>query len=932
MRYRNCVAFIAFLAVCMPVSAQHLPGDPEVRKGRLDNGLTYYIRHNELPAQRAEFYLATNVGAIQEAPDQDGLAHFLEHMCFNGTKNFPGKGVLNYLQSIGASFGGNVNASTGMEETVYMLNNIPLVNAEVVDSCLLILHDYSHFVTCDPEEIDKERGVILEEKRSRNDASWRIGEKSRQFLYGGTKYSGCTIIGGEENLKNFRPESLASFYRTWYRPDLQAVIIVGDVSVDEVEAKIKSVWADIPAPDAPAAKAFIPIPDNAEPAIGIITDLEMPSTSLSLYWKSGIESEEGNDTAPHVVEDLVKQIITHTMRERFSDIQQKPDAPVTQGVFSTMNVCETMDAVTLSVLPKEGQWKDALALAYTEAERLRRFGLSDSEIERAKSEVLSGYESASNKSDTRKNSDFVWPLINNFFDNHDYMSPKKKYSFVKGILPQLPSSMINDAASKLITDGNLVVLYVGPENEGLALPTKSEISEILDSVKNSDIQKNEEQSVSASFVDPETLPGSEVKKIRQSVLGSTEWTLKNGATVVLLPTEFEKDKVIIKMTKRGGLNLVPTDDLPSFESNIWLLFQMNQGVSSFSASEAKKMLSGKNVAAQSFISQYSHGMSASSSKKDIETALQLAYLNFCDPRFDEGEFNQVVQMIKPMLGNLESMPQFQFQKKALEVLFNNPSRHLVINEDILSKASVQTMEKDYRSLFADASGLVTFIVGDFDMESIKPLVEKYIGSIPKGRKPFKWVENNDGMKEGIIEDDFAITMTTPKVTVSHVYTLKQPFTPKLDATMDALKYILDIVYTDTLREEEGGTYGAQITAMTGQEPENLDLLEIDFETNPEVADHLRGLAKSGLLSISESGPTADHFDKAVKNLQKQIPEDRVRNSYWLAGLEQWYVYGVEYLDAYEAAIGELTPRDIQNLAKDFIESGNFIELVMRPEN
>ena len=931
MRYQKFITVVACLAFCATTMAQHLPGDPEVRKGKLENGLTYYIRHNELPAQRAEFYLATNVGAIQEAPDQDGLAHFLEHMCFNGTKNFPDKGILNYLQSIGASFGGNVNASTGVEETVYMLNNIPLVNASVVDSCLLILHDYSHFVICDPGEIDKERGVILEEKRTRNDASWRLNEKLRPYLYGDTKYAGCSVIGSEENLKNFKPESLVSFYRTWYRPDLQAVIVVGDVNVDEVEAKIKSVWTDIPAAESPLAKAVIAIPENTEPSIGILTDPEMPSTSISFYWKSGIQSEEANDTAPFAVETLIKQVISNAMSERLSDIKQKPDSPVTQGSFSSLNVCETMNATALSVLPKEGQWKDAVTLACTEAEKLRRFGLSESEIERAKAEVLAGYESAANKADTRKNSEFVWPLINNFFDNHNYMAPKKKYSFVKGILPQLTASMINDVASKLITDGNFTVLYIGPEKEGQNLPTQKEIMDIIVSVRNSDIQKNEEREIAASFVDPATLAGSPVKASKGTVLGATEWTLKNGVKVVLLPTDYEKDKVSIKLLKKGGMNIIRTEDMPSFESNIWLLFQMNQGVSSFSAAEVKKMLSGKNVSAQAFISQHSHGVSASSSKKDIETAFQLAYLSYCDPRFDEGEFNQAVQMIKPMLGNLESMPQFQFQKKALEVLFNNPSRHLLINEEVLSKASVQTMEKVCKELYADASGLVALIVGDFDMEAVRPMVEKYIGSIPKGRKAFKWVDNKDGMREGTIEEDFSITMATPKVTVSQVYSLRQPFTAKLDVTMDALKYILNMIYTDTLREEEGGTYGAQVTVNAGRQPENLDLLEVDFETNPESADHLRELAKSGFASIAKDGPTDDYFDKAVKNLQKQVPEDRVRNSYWMTGLEQWYFYGIDYIDAYESAIGDLKPQDIQNLAKALMESGNFIELIMRPE-
>ena len=303
-----------------------LPNDPAVRTGKLDNGLTYYIRHNANPENRAEFYLATNVGALQEEPDQDGLAHFLEHMCFNGTKNFPGKSILNWLESIGASFGGNVNASTGVEQTIYLLNNIPLVRPTVVDTCLLIMHDYSHFVTCDPEEIDKERGVILEEKRSRNDASWRINEKQKPYIFGDTKYATTTIIGSEENLKNFKPESLVNFYHTWYRPDLQALIVVGDVDVDEVEAKIKTIFADIPAQENPKPKAVIPIPDNEEPIIGIVTDPETSSIAYTAFWKSEATPEELNSTSVGYLTQVIKSIISRVMNERFTDLGAAPDA------------------------------------------------------------------------------------------------------------------------------------------------------------------------------------------------------------------------------------------------------------------------------------------------------------------------------------------------------------------------------------------------------------------------------------------------------------------------------------------------------------------------------------------------------------------------------------------------------------------------------
>ena len=312
--------FVAALPFAGAQQLQQLPNDPAVRTGKLENGLTYYIRHNEKPEKRAEFYLATNVGAIQEEPDQDGLAHFLEHMCFNGTKNFPGKGILNWLESIGASFGGNVNASTGVEETQYMLNNIPLVRETVVDTCLLILHDYSHFVTNDPEEVDKERGVIIEERRSRRNASWRLHEKSLPYYYGDTKYGECTLIGQLESLQNFKPESLVNFYRTWYRPDMQAVIVVGDVDVDKVEQKIKTIFADIPAAENPKAKDVIMIPGNEEPIVAVLTDPEVSNTQIEVLWKSDARPEEMNGTVQGTLIDLITSIVSQIMGERFDEI------------------------------------------------------------------------------------------------------------------------------------------------------------------------------------------------------------------------------------------------------------------------------------------------------------------------------------------------------------------------------------------------------------------------------------------------------------------------------------------------------------------------------------------------------------------------------------------------------------------------------------
>lgn len=909
-----------------------LPNDPETRVGKLDNGLTYYIRHNDKPADRAEFYLATNVGAIQETPDQDGLAHFLEHMCFNGTKNFPDKGILNWLQSIGASFGGNVNASTGVEQTVYMLNNIPLIRPTVVDTCLLIMHDYSHFVTCDPSEIDKERGVILEEKRSRNNAGWRMMEKSRPYLYGDSKYASCSIIGSEENLKTFKPESLTNFYHTWYRPDMQALIVVGDVDVDQVEAKIKSIFADIPAAENPKAKDVIKIPDNKEPIIGILTDPENTSIIYEVYWKTEPTPEELNSTSLGLMEDILENIIGIIMNERLADISAAPDAPFLSAGFGIGSLTETCDVVFGQAVCKEENSLGGFEALMTEIEKMKRFGFTDNEVERAKTELLSQYESAMKKADTRKNDEFVYPLIYNFFDNEPYMDPAVEYEYADAMMQQLPAQLINQALAQLITPENMVVIYTAPEREGLQHPTEAEIEDVITKVENAEIERPAGEEVPEEFLDASALKGSTAVSTSEGLYGSTVVELSNGVKVVMLPTEYEKDRISFTLFKKGGLSLISDEDIYSFESNIWALYQQNTGISDFSATTVMKMLSGKQLSVSPYIDSYRHGVSGTSTAKDLETALQIAYLYFADPRFDQNEYDQGINQLKAILPNIESSPDWRLNEELYKTAYDSP-RRFMIDDEVLAKANLATIEKNYRNLFKDAAGATMIMVGDFDVDTALPLVEKYIGSIAAGDMPFDWTYRNDGLVSGRKIDDFETQMETPMVTVLQVYKMDAPYDIEHVVSMSALSYILDMIYTETLREEEGGTYGASAIYGMSNKPHETRNLQVVFQTNPESADKLRELAVKGLKDLAENGPTADHFDKTVKNLEKEIPENKAHNSYWTSALLSHELYGTEdYIASYEAAVKALTPEKVQQAAADLLNSGNYIELVMRPES
>ena len=923
--------FAAFVAFGQ--QPQVLPNDPEVKVGKLDNGLTYYIRHNEKPAQRAEFYLATNVGAFQEEDDQEGLAHFLEHMCFNGTKNFPGKALLEWLQSIGAEFGRNINASTGFEQTQYMLNNIPISRESIIDSCLLVLHDYSHFVTCDPAEIDAERGVILEERRGRRNADWRIFEQALPYYFAGTPYAKRTLIGQEEQLKNFKYESLTNFYRRWYNPDMQAVIVVGDVNVDQIEQKIKTIFSDIPAPAAPTEKPLYPVAANAEPVIGVLTDPEATTSTVELLWRrQPMIPVAFNNTDQAFLLDLVKAYISTIMNERFSDITARPDAPFLSAGLGVGKLCNTCEATSGSVNFKDGDAIPAFTAFMTEVEKLKRYGFTDSEVLRAKENILNRYEKAVEGAASRKNAEFVRPLISHFFFNDPYMTPEDEYGIAQAMCNMLSAQVLNQILPNFLQETNVLILYNGPEKEGLVNPTEAELLAAYNSVKTAEIAPNVEESTNEPLLDAASLKGSKVKKEKATLYGATEWTLKNGIKVVVLPTDYKKDQVRITLSMDGGRTLIATEDLPSFEDNIWALFLRNSGVSKFSGTALPKMLAGKTAGANPFISNLNHGIQASSTPKDLETALQLMYLQFVDPRFDENEFQTGIQQINAALANIEKNPDYIFQVEKNKIFYDNNPRVLDLNKEIVEKANLATIEKVYRQLFKDAAGAEVTIVGNVDLATLKPLVEKYIGSLPKGKKATTWNKDNCiNVVKGNIEKSVKTAMQTPKSTVHQLYTAYLPVDVKTTVTLDAANYILDMIYTKKIREEQGGTYGVGTALQGRRRPTSRIDVHVLFTTNVESAELLSQIAIDELKKYAENGPTEEQFNMAVENLKKNLPENRINNNYWIKAINHYLEYGENYDVLYEEAINSLTANDIKTLLQAILAEGNFIEVTLAPQ-
>ena len=813
-----------------------------------------------------------------------------------------------------------------------MLNNIPIIREGIIDSCLLVLHDYAHYVTCAPEEIDAERGVILEERRSRRDANWRVFERLLPYYYGDTKMARRTLIGGEEQLKTFKYESLTNFYRKWYNPDMQAVIVVGDFDVDMMEQKIKSTFSSIPAPEVPTVKPVIPIPGNEKPVVAVITDPEATSSSIQLIWRSEAMPKEYASTDVAFMTDIIKMIIGDAFAERMEAITASSTAPFLNGSANISSLVEGTDAVMADVTFKDGEYKKALEAFYTELERIKRYGITEGELERAKMELISSAERGVEAAPTRKSPQLVYPILDHFFNNSYMLEPAVELQLVQAVCAQLPAMVFQQIIAQLITDENMVIAYTAPEREGLVHPTEADLLAVIEQVKASEIAAPVEETSNEPLLDANAIKAGKIKKEKESAYGASEWTLSNGVKVVYLPTAHKNDEVQVRLVMNGGRSLIETAELPSFDDNVWALYSQNRGLSKFSGVQLKKMLTGKNVRCELNIEKTRHGVNLVSTPKDLETAMQLLYLNITEPRFDNEEFLIGINQIKAILPNLEQMPQLKLQKLIMETLYGGHERVLTINSELVEKANIADFEKASRRLFGNVAGATVYIVGNVDAETLKPLVTKYIASLPGGKKGSKFIDRKEDIVKGNVVKNETMAMETPKSTVLQVYTADMPYSVKNEVLLDIAKLYLDMVYVETLRESEGGTYGAGVATVCGREPKDVAILQVVFETNPESAEKLSKLAVEGVQKIITEGIPADKFDMIIKNVQKNIPQDRISNGYWGSVLQKYVEFGDKYDSEYEEAVNTATPEAVVEAVKQLVDADNFIQLIVSPEN
>lgn len=926
-------AVVSFAQVLMPQEALKL--DSTVVYGKLDNGFTYYIKHHEKPEKRADFYLVTDAGAIQETPAQDGLAHFLEHMCLNGTKNFPGNGIISYMESIGAKFGENINAGTGVEQTYYMLNNIPVIREGIIDSSLLILHDYSAYVTCDPKDIDDERGVILEEKRVRNTASWRERDAAFAAIFKGSKYATCSLIGSEENLKTFEPEELVSFYKTWYRPDMQAILVVGDVDVERTEAKIKEIFSSIPKVENPKQKEVIKVPNNNEPIVLIFTDKENTRTSLDIIYKSEPLPKEFRGLGMAVIYDLSKTLISSILNERYKDIYTKPDAPFTGASAGFQSLCTTLDGFAASTSAKDGEIIPAFKALLTELYRAQKFGFTQSEFDRAKANILKGYERAAEEESTRMNGSIVFDYANHFLSNVPYTSASYMNDVVKSYFDAgfVNLEMINQIMASLLTENNVVILYSAPEKDGLVHPKEGDLLAVLNAVKSEDLKPLEGDVAMEPLMDASSLKGAGIAAVSEEKFGATKYVLDNGIEVFVKPTDFKKDAVSIKSVIPGGKSLLPDDLLLSADAGVIRNFDYFSGISKFPSATLAKMLTGKSVSILPYVSNDRHGFSGVASPKDLETLMQLFYLSYADPRIEDEELNVPLEQMKTILENYKGNPSFIFSSLLNKSIAENENRSPFLDNNTIAGVTVEKYRDFYRQLFSDAKGMQIYIVGNVDMENLEPLMEKYFGSLPVSAENAPVVDKGQIslFKKGENVKDLAIDMVTPMTYIAIAYNVPMERSLKEAILCRAASHILDMLYTKTIREDEGGTYG--VSAYADLSPvRNEALLMISFNTEPVKAEKLIGIAYDGLKGIAENGPDGEDLIKARESLIKQYPENIIDNGYWMTILEDYFHDGFDGDTDFVKVVNEtVTSDNIRELVRKFLESGNHMEIVVNPE-
>ena len=931
---KHFLTIVALFFACNIYAQQgKIDNDNTIRKGILPNGMTYYIRHNAQTKGVADFYIAQKVGSILEEKRQRGLAHFLEHMAFNGTKHFPGNtlqpGIVAWCESVGIKFGANLNAYTSVDQTVYNISAAPVTREGVIDSCLLILNDWSHELLLTDKEIDKERGVIEEEWRTRRSgmAMQRLSEQAMPVIYAGTKYSDCMPIGNIDIVRTFPYNDLRDYYSKWYRPDLQAIIVVGDINEDKIEEKIKKLFAKIPLPQNPAHRIYYPIGNNEKMILYTATDKEQPTVNFTLYMKRDVTPKQERNTIQNYADDYKTNILRMAINDRLEELSRTKNAPFISASVRSGNffLASTKDAFELSGVLKEGKALEAIQLLVGEVERARANGITIDELKRGKAEMLSYAENDYNDRSNRRNGEFVEQCVQNFLEETPIIEPEKELEIVRKLDKTVTIDDVNALAKTIITNQNQVVTMFGPDKNTFKMPTNSSIENtILKAQKQHYTPYKTQNTLTERLITKLPKPGSIISE-RTYKYGYTEFTLSNGLKVYVRPTNFEPDEVNLKLFSLGGKNIYPDSEMPNL--TYLMAGATIGGVAQYNDLTLEKMLAGKTATVTPFIDNDTRGMAGTSNVKDTKTLLELVYLYFTQPRKDPQAFKNLMEQQQEFLTNAHVNPMLAYNDTLHKVAYAT-NRMASMDKEQLKRVNYNRIMHIYKELFANAANFKLILTGNININKLRPLLCQYIATLPSNNTKETIGTYEPKLVDGKKTYIFHKKQTTPTAITTIVIKGKMEYNNRNELLMDAIGQLLRIVYTEKVREDKGGTYSVQASGNLQHHPNDEALLRIAFQTDPQKYNDLIPIVYKELEKMATEGPSQQDLDK-VKAYELKVYNQVLRmNNYWEYVLYTDLYNGIDVDTDFRYIVENMTCDDIRTTLRNLLNQNNCIEVTM----
>jgi zinc protease len=921
--------FVVFAQEITYAPQSAIPLDPDVIYGKLNNGMTYYIRENREPKERAELYLVVNVGALSEDEDQNGLAHFCEHMAFNGTKNFDKKAILNYLQSIGMKFGPEINAFTSSDETNYMLQKVPTTDPKVIDTALLILYDWAHNISFDDAEIDAERGVIHEEWRTGRSAMFRMMREANKVVFKDSKYAVHDVIGDIATIDTFPYEVIKRFYADWYRPDLQAIIAVGDFNGKEMEKQITELFSTIPKKENERVREYFPVPDHKETLITVQTDKEAQYPIVQVYYKH--DPNENRDME-YYRNSYKQQLFNSMLNTRLQELILSADPPFVYGYAFYTGLARTKDGFVSLAVGNNNELDKALHALLLENKRVLQFGFTSTELDRAKNDLNRNMEKQFAEKDKMASDQYVWQYYSNFLEKEPTPGIAYDYAFTNQVLPGITLEEINAQATKWITSENRVISIMAPDNPDIKVPNEQEIKDIIAAVDLENVTAYVDKVTDQPLLAIEPAPSPVDKKGKNKTLGTTEWTFENGVKVVMKTTDFKDDEILMSAFSYGGSSIYEIKDLLSAEFTSYVI--QESGLGEFDKMALEKKLSGKIANVSPVIQDNAEGFSGSCSVQDLETMLQMVYLYFTAPRTDDIAYNAFIKRMKAVLDNKALEPESALMDTVTVLMANHNPRVRPLTSELLNEINLKKIRSIFKTRFGDPGSFTFYFVGNIDPEKAKPLIEKYLGGLPKVSREESWVDNNVRPPAGKVDREIKREMKVPKGTVYVTYSGTfdyDDFQSRLN--LASLCDILDVRFVETIREEQSGTYGAGVYESMDKYPYENYTVTIFFDCDPQNAGNLKDIVYQEIEKLKTEGPTEKDLHGVKENKLKVHQENLRQNNYWMNIIKNKDYYQTdpgEYIE-YEEYVNSMTSETLKIAAQKFF-GGNIVEAVLLPEN